>query len=139
MKKNSIKQQVFEENFKKNFAAAKELSERSKEEKREEASKLAETLFVKHQSILIDIPLGLLNKKLCECTGESKIEVRTELPIDESNQLALDILKCKIRDEVTSQISNAIGEDAYYEMEISYSIPSCGWNKKIEFFYTFSF
>lgn len=138
MKKNSIKQQVFEENFKKNFAAAKELSERSKEEKREEASKLAETLFVKHQSILCDIPLWSLNKKLSECKGESKIGVSTKIPVDEMDQLAFDILKCKIRNELAEKISNFIGDDAY-EIEISYSIPACGWSKEIEFFYTFSF
>lgn len=142
MKENNTKQQIFKEDFRKNFAAAKELSEIKEKEKREKAFGMAENLFQKHRVNLVSMPLIELNKELSKYQGkERKIEISINIPLsfEEINQMTLEMLKCKTRNELIKEISQMIGDDEYDKIEVSYSAPSCGWNKEIKFLYTFSF
>ncbi len=133
-------QQNFEEDFKKNFAVAKKLSEEKKQKEEKEAADKANSIFLKYQSRLIDQPIEEVANWLKNYNSESEPEFITKVSISDLNSESLkvtdNIIK-KVTDALNSKISALIGENAL-KIEMYSTRPQCTWSKDVTFCYNFS-
>ena len=133
-------QQNFEEDFKKNFAVAKKLSEENKQKVEKEAADKANSIFLECQSSLIDQPIEEIANWLKNYNSESEPEFSTKVAISDLNSESLKVIDNiikKVTDTLDSKISALIGENAL-KIEMCSARPQCAWSKDVTFCYNFS-